>query len=85
MLYHPLHHRITSCLSEQKLLDRNSQFFILLMASLNGPIIMLMSSWEIQLGNMNLQGLREIHFAIWPQTYFVTLVNSLQTSPFLLL
>lgn len=33
--------RITSCLSEQNLLDRKSQFYILLMTDLNGPIVKL--------------------------------------------
>ena len=33
--------RITSCLSEQNLLDRKSQFYILLMTNLNGPIVKL--------------------------------------------
>lgn len=55
------------------------------MAKLNRPTDNLMGSGEIQPGTMNLRGLREEYFVVWPRTFFVTSVSSLQTSLFLLL
>ena len=51
--------RITSCLSEQNLLARKSQFCILLISDLNGPIVKLWVvgkySWEIGIHRITLK------------------------------
>ena len=51
--------RITSCLSEQNLLARKSQFCILLISYLNGPIVKLWVvgkySWEIGIHRITLK------------------------------